>query len=168
MFKTEGRIDRQFYNRIGRNFYTPKARIVRAVYALFALIFAALAFFRGINLIAILVLICAAAIYSEPYITKKRYVKVLFKSLKESSGIEAIEYIVTLEDECVTVTNKISGRSDKFDYSDFIKSVKTETEILLFTKSWQMIPVFSSVLSEPENKKMLDFLKQKCKKIKKW
>lgn len=168
MFKTEGRIDRPFYKRLGNNFYTPKARIVRVIYVLFAIIFAFLAFSRRLNVVAVPVLICAFAIFSEPYITRQRYIKTLFKSLKEASDIEAIEYIVSLEDEYIEVTNKFSKGSDRFEYSSFVKSADTGEEILLFTKEWQMIPIFKSGLSGEELEKMSGFLKEKCKKIKKW
>lgn len=168
MYKTEGRIDRQFYNRIGKYFYTPKSRVIRAIYVLFALVFAVLAFIRGIYAIAILVLVCAAIICLEAYITKKRYVKDLFKMLKESSGIDAVEYLVDLDDDGVAISNKISGGTNKFDYSGFVKMAMTDAEILLFTKSWQMIPIFKTELNEAEQGELLEFLKGKCSGIKKW
>lgn len=168
MFKTEGRVDKQFYGRIGRYFYTPKSRIIRAVYIVCALIFAVLAYFRHIYSVSILVLICAAVIFLEAYITKKWYIKDLFKSLKETSGVDAALFIVTLEDDGVKVANKISGAEDRFEYPSFIKFASTGSEILLFTKSWQMVPIFKTELTETEQGELIDFLKAKCTAIKKW
>ena len=168
MFKTEGRIDKQFYGRIGRYFYTPKSRIIRAVYIICALIFAVLAYLRHIYIISILVLACAVIIFLEAYITKRWYIKDLFRSLKETSGVDAALFIVVFEDDRVRVTNKISGDEDSFEYPGFIKFASTDSEMLLFTKSWQMVPVFKTELTGTEQRELIDFLKAKCTAIKRW
>lgn len=169
MYKTEGRIDKQFYNRMGKHFYTIKTRVFRAVYILLCLVLAVRYFWLEIYY-AVFIFLAFAAFFGIIWyvIGKKKSLKVFAERLVESSGVDYIEYSADFEDDGVVCINKTSGGTNKFVYSSFVELAETDFEFLLFTKAWQVVPIFKSDLTEAEKGELLEFLKGKCSGIKKW
>ena len=166
MFKTTGKVNKEFFNKIKACVFPPKAKYVFAFMVVLCIFYSIFTFYMKRYDYTAIFVVFLLAIVLEYYLLRNRTIKVNLKRMVEMVGKEEFEYTVFFEDDGVVMQNHSTGASCKIPFGKFARLAKNDSAYALFTKSNQMIPIFVDCLSNSEKDELVSFLKAKNPKLK--
>lgn len=166
MFKTTGKLNKEFFNNI-KAFITPPAQKYLSIFMVaIACLFSAFTFYFQHYQYTVLFILFIPLIILEFYLLRNKAIKVNLKRMVETTGKDEYEYTVFFEDDGVVVENHSTGATAKIAFDKFIKLGKCDCSYVLLTKTHQIIPIFIDCLSDCEKEELLSFLKTHIPKLK--
>lgn len=166
MFKTTGVIDRDFYKK-NMKYTIPLVSRIIVVVCIVGYIGSFIRSFDSMNYVSAAVsLLVILAFCFAYFLGKRKSVDLSIAKLKETTGMDEVEFTVYFDDDGVVTEDNSSRSPGRIKYSDFKKIVKTKSCYLIFTKARHVIPVFVNCLSDEEKASFLAFLKERAPQVK--
>lgn len=164
MFETSGFINESLLREIGKDLLPHRQRQVFAVVviAVFLVVLINLYLGQYEKLWAPIALFIILLI--EGVLLQRKALKVNLNRMREVSSQPEALYTSRLEDTGIYLENQTTHASATIAYETIIYMRETPSAYILFTKSWQFLPVFKSGL--PDQGAFLDYLRSRLTRIK--
>jgi len=86
----------------------------------------------------------------------------------KSTGHSEIKFTSFFDEDKVNLINDSNGARSSVGYHVFVKYAESDQLILLLTRHSQFVPIFKDKLKPGDREALIEFLKKKCIKVKRW
>lgn len=159
MYKTTGTIDKNFYNKIKAYILPTKNKFVYFIFVTFLTLFFLMACIAKDYLIAEVIGFLIVYFTLICFFIINKNIKITLKRTIESTGSSSVDCTVYFDDDGVHIENHQLGSKATIKYNSFVKLVKCGSYYILFTKTNQFVPIFTSCLSDDQKEGLLVYLK---------
>lgn len=166
MFETTGTIDEAMLKEIQKYTMRPRQKVLLTVFTLaggFCTVVGALAD----NLFLLLLGVFDMLVFiTEGIWLRRRIIKNMLARTMETVGQPYMVYESSFSKEGVQIHNHSNNAQIVLKYDIFCKIAQTSHVYLLFTKTWQFVPVFKEGLAPGAEQELVAFLQSQPTKIK--
>ena len=165
-FETRGVINRNIFAELKRHLKNPRDKKMFVIYSLFCF------FVLILGIISSSAMLISSGVAGNILIVllllrDKIEMQRTMEKIRESLGIEEIEYVITFTDDQIKIHNLQTNGTSRFIYSDINRFVETKNLYALFTRANQFITVNkNSLIQEQKDEAFIQFIKNKCENVK--
>lgn len=166
MFETTGTIDEAMLKEIQKYTIRPRQKVLLTVFTLaggFCTVVGALADNLFLLLLGVFDML---AFITEGIWLRQRMIKNMLARTMETVGQPYMVYESSFSEEGVQIHNRSNNAQMVLKYEIFCKIAQTPHVYLLFTKTWQVVPVFKEGLAPGAEQELVAFLQSQPTKIK--
>ena len=167
MYKTTGIIDKNFYESIKYHVYPKKTIGLFKIYiiVLFLCYFLFSFWLKDLEWAFICVFSISLFAFLPSYVIKKK-IKINMNRMQENYHTDSMDMSTEFTEEAIIISSSVRQDPTKIYYQDISRVVLTQNYYLIFTKTEQLICVFTDQLQERDRLGLIGFLKEKVPKIK--
>jgi len=167
MFRTSGAIDEKSFKEICFQTLPDAYFIAIGAFSIFTIVMIVIAIISS-DTQNILFLLGGLALFWFLIIARYHTYKNKVIDKMKSTGHSEIKFTSFFDDDKVNLINDSNGAQSSVGYKVFVKYAESDTLILLLTRHSQFVPIFKDRLKPGERDALIEFLKPRCTKIRRW